>query len=91
MSTRTDELFDKGILLINAEKPRGTPVFKDLVTEPPASEAEFIGLWKLYIVALIAQRMKDFDVKGTAADQLYRSLEDQGLLEAGADWRGYFA
>jgi hypothetical protein len=85
LSTRTDELFDKNILLINAEKPRGTPVFKDLVTEPPASEAEFIGLWKLYIVALIAQRMKEFDVKGTAAERLYKSLEDQGLLDARAD------
>jgi hypothetical protein len=85
LSTRTDELFDKGILLVSAEKPRGTPVFKDLVIEPPASEAEFIGLWKLYIAALIAQRMKEFDVKGTSAEQLYRSLGDQGLLEVGAD------
>jgi hypothetical protein len=42
-------------------------------------------LWKLYIVALIAQRMKEFDVKGTSADQLYESLGDQGLLDADAD------
>ena len=55
------------------------------MTEPPASEAEFIGLWKLYIVALIAQRMKEFDVKGTAAERLYKSLADQNLLESGAD------
>jgi hypothetical protein len=85
LSTRTDELFDKGILLISAEKPRGTPVFKDLVIEPPASEAEFIGLWKLYIVVLIAQRMKEFEIKGTSADQLYMSLGDQGLLDSKAD------
>jgi hypothetical protein len=85
LSTRTDQLFDKGILLVSAEKPRGTPVFKDLITEPPASEAEFIGLWKLYIVTLIAQRMKEFDVKGAAAERLYQSLADQGLFDADAD------
>jgi hypothetical protein len=85
LSTRADALFHKGIVLISAEKPRGTPVFKDLVTEPPASEAEFVGLWKLYIAALIAQKMKEFDVKGGAAARLYESLTDQGLLEAGAD------
>jgi len=85
LSTRADELFDKGILLVNAERPRGTPVFKDLIIEPPASELEFIGLWKLYITMLIAQRLKEFDVRGTAADRLYKTLEDQGLLEAGAD------
>ena len=85
LSTRTDELFDKGILLVSAEKPRGAPVFKDLVTEPPASEAEFVNLWKLYIAALIAQRMKEFDLKGAPAERLYKSLAEQNLLEADAD------
>ncbi len=28
--TKTDDLFDRSILLITAEKPRGTTVFKDL-------------------------------------------------------------
>src|SRR5262249_18375809 len=56
LSAKSDDLFDKRILLITGEKPRGTPVFKELVTDPPASEAEFIGLWKLYIASLIAER-----------------------------------
>jgi hypothetical protein len=85
LSTKADELFDKSILLVTAEKPRGTPVFKDLVTDPPASEAEFTCLWKLYIIVLIAQRMKEFDLKGPAAEQLYTSLQEQGLLEPDAD------
>src|ERR1700680_2019928 len=45
LSAKSNELFDKRILLITAEEPRGTPVFKELVTEPPAAEAEFVGLW----------------------------------------------
>lgn len=55
--TKTDELFDKKILLITAERPRGATVFKDLVADPPTSENEFIALWKLYIVTLVAQSM----------------------------------
>jgi hypothetical protein len=85
LSARTNYLFDKNILLVSAEKPRGTPVFKSLVADPPTSEAEFVGLWKLYIVALIAQKMKEFDIKGNAAEQLYKSLEEQGLLETTTD------
>jgi hypothetical protein len=59
LAAKATELFDKSILLIPAEKPRGTPAFKELVTDPPASEAEFAGLWKLYIITLIAQATND--------------------------------
>jgi hypothetical protein len=85
LSAKDDELLAKNILLISAEKPRGTPVFKELITDPPASEKEFEGLWKLYIVSLIAQRMKDFDIKGTAATKLYEYLTDEGLLNLNND------
>jgi hypothetical protein len=56
LSAKSDELFDKRILLITAEEPRGAPVFKELVTEPPVVEAEFVGLWKLYLLSLIAKK-----------------------------------
>ena len=46
------ELFDKGIILIPAENPKGSAAFKDLVTNPPASEEEFINLWKLSAVPI---------------------------------------
>lgn len=81
LSEKAGELFDKGILLITAEKPRGTPVFKELVSEPPTTEIEFIALWKLYIVSIIARQMVEYEVKGLAADELYEKLKDQGLLE----------
>ena len=31
---KTDEFFDRGILLVAAENPRGATVFKDLATDP---------------------------------------------------------
>jgi hypothetical protein len=49
---RAQELRDHGIYVISAENPRGAPVFKDLVADPPTNEDEFRGLWKLYFLAL---------------------------------------
>jgi hypothetical protein len=80
LTTRVDDFFDRGILLVAAENPRGATVFKDLVADPPTSEQEFIVLWKLYILAIIAQQMRDYDFRGSHADKIYRSLEDAGLL-----------
>ena len=48
---RRNQLFDKGVLVTPGENPRGTPAFRALVTDPPASEREFIALWKLYLAS----------------------------------------
>jgi len=82
LTTRTDELFDRGIILVAAENPRGAPAFKDLVADPPASEQEFTALWKLYLLALIAETFREFGVSGSDADVLTQSLSEAGLIEA---------
>ena len=81
LTTRVDDFFDRGILLVAAENPRGATVFKDLVADPPTGEQEFIVLWKLYILGIITQQMRDYDFRDLHADKIYRSLEDAGLLE----------
>ncbi len=87
LAAKADELFDKDILLVTAERPRGATVFKDLVADPPTTEAEFVNLWKLYIVTLVAQKIKEFDIGAFNADakKLISILEDQKLLEADFD------
>jgi hypothetical protein len=87
LAAKSDDLFDQNILLVTAENPRGATVFKDLVADPPTSENEFIGLWKLYIVTLVAQKIKEFGVDGGGSHlkKLISILEDQGLLEADFD------
>jgi hypothetical protein len=82
---RSDNFFDENILLVSAEKPRGTPVFKDLVSSPPTSETDFVSLWKLYIVTLVAQKIHEFGLNGEHARKLTDILEREGLLEAGFD------
>jgi len=70
-----NELFESGVLIKSGENPRGTPAFKDLVSDPPASEEEFRGLWKLYCLSLIGIVLRDFDVRSEEAAQLNAHLE----------------
>jgi hypothetical protein len=77
-----DDLFDKNILLVSAENIRGDPAFKSLTLDPPTSEREFINLWKLYFVTLIARALVEYGIKGSSVDKLKRVLEENGLLPA---------
>src|SRR4029450_8378177 len=83
--TKRNELFDKGILLVAGEKPRGVPVFKDLVADPPTTEQEFVSLWKLYIASIVASELKQDGLDARDAKRLIGILEDQKFLEADFD------
>jgi hypothetical protein len=78
---RQSEFFDEGILIIGAENPRGDTVFKDIIAEPPASEIEFVALWKLYLLILIAKELREYDIKSSSSAIIFKSLEDAGFLE----------
>jgi hypothetical protein len=76
----TDELFDRRVLLVSAESPRGAPAFKDLETDPPTSEREFTSIWKLYFLSLLARAFRDFGINNASSAEIERLLEEQGLL-----------
>ncbi|MGD9656912.1 MAG: hypothetical protein AB7U61_04605 [Methylocystis sp.] len=81
LTERESIFFQRKTILVAGENPRGDTVFRGLVTEPPASEAEFIILWKLYIIAIIAKDMRKNNIIGEAR-KVYLLLEDEGLLES---------
>src|ERR1700730_17488270 len=81
LMTKAGDFFDKRILLVAAENPRGATVFKDLVSDPPTTENEFIALWKIYVLTIIAQQLREYDIRGSNIDRVYRALEDARLLE----------
>jgi len=83
--SRSDDLFDRSIILAPAENPRGTPAFKDLVLDPPTTEAEFEGLWKLYIAAISDGVIEEFGFKGPATTRLRDSLAREGLIPGRGD------
>lgn len=76
---KADSLIDKNIILVPAENPRGTPAFRELATDPPASENEFVSLWKLYFLALLSASFKEYGIEGEEAEHIRRALAAEGL------------
>lgn len=85
---RTDALFDRDVILVPAENPRGTPAFRDLATDPPASEAEFINLWKLYFLSLLSSAFEEYGILGTEAEHLREILAGEGLAKGTLSLQG---
>lgn len=83
--TRTNDLFDQRILLAPAENPRGTPAFSDLVADPPASEREFVSLWKIYLLSLLCGVFEEYGFRGDSATEVRAFLEGEGLLRGKSD------
>ncbi|MFG3700818.1 P-loop ATPase, Sll1717 family [Micromonospora sp. NPDC047620] len=80
---RENELFDRGILIAPAVKPRGSGAFEGMTDDPPTSEAEFVGLWKIYFLLLIAEKIEDFGMDSDATRQLIQILTDAKLRPPG--------
>jgi hypothetical protein len=84
VSQRDELRMQRRIVIVPAENPRGTPVFRDLAASPPATEEEFRGMWKLYFLALLASYIRHNNsvtkVSNVAADDVVRFLEENGLL-----------
>jgi hypothetical protein len=78
--TRSSELFDRQTLLVPCENPRGAPAFKSLATDPPATEQEFVALWKLYFACLLSGALSNYGITGTHADFLRDKLRENGLV-----------
>jgi hypothetical protein len=75
-----DELFDKNVLVVSAEKPRGTPVFKNLNIDPPASEEEFVMLWKLYFALIVTNQMIEYDFRDSHSEKVIEILREINLI-----------
>lgn len=75
-----DDLFDKGILLVVAENPRGAPAFANVKDDPPPDERHFIELWKLYTLALIGRELADYQIKTPETNEVLSILANEGLL-----------
>jgi hypothetical protein len=79
--SRNSDLFDRSILLVAGENPRGATAFRDLVTDPPASEREFVGLWKLYVASLLHGALAEYGIRNASAAELETALAREGLVK----------
>jgi hypothetical protein len=83
---KQSELFDRGVLLCPGENPRGSPAFKTLLIDPPATEQEFVALWKLYLLCLLSAKLDEY---GTSSEstELKTTLVDSGLATRGKSFQ----
>jgi hypothetical protein len=79
LQKRKPELNERGIVIIAGENVRGTPVFKDLIADPPASEEQFRNLWKVYLLSLIGSTIARVDMQGPHARRVVEALEGAKL------------
>lgn len=86
---RKDELAGRGIEIIPAENIRGAPIFGDLVQDPPTTEREFIGLWKLYFLSLVGMYLFTSECsKGKYSQEVLEALQQAGLVKEGLTLQG---
>jgi len=78
---KSGELFDRNIVLVAGENPRGATAFRNLATDPPVSEREFVGLWKLYIASLLHDALAEFGIRNEPSGQLEEALMREGLVK----------
>ncbi|OAM77791.1 hypothetical protein A3840_08445 [Devosia elaeis] len=76
-----DRLFDESVVMVSGENPRGATVFKDLMSDPPTSEQEFVVLWKIYLLTVVAHELQQLGIQGGEMRSVYVALEEQKLLE----------
>lgn len=80
--SRENELFDRSILIAPGENPTGATAFTEVEEDPPTTETEFVSIWKLYFLVLIANLLSEYDIRSEPADKLISNLKDAGLLTA---------
>lgn len=81
VTNNSEELFRLNrVLTISAENPRGETVFKNLVSDPPTSELEFIGLWKLYILALVIKACDEQEYEHKNLVEVKKALESIEII-----------
>jgi hypothetical protein len=86
--SKSSGLFDRNVLLVAGENPRGATAFRDLVTDPPTSEREFVGLWKLYIASLLHGVLAEYGIRDDSTSQLEAALTREGLVKGTASLAG---
>lgn len=80
LESESGKLFDKKILLMSAENPRGNTVFSGLTTDPPTTETEFINLWKLYFILITNSVLKDWGISDENSEKISKILKESNLL-----------
>lgn len=70
----------ENVLIVSAENPRGTTIFSAIKSDPPTAEVEFIYLWKLYILSMVANTREVVEQLKIKYPDLLKVLEEVGVI-----------
>lgn len=79
--SKDSALRKRNVLLVPGENPRGAPAFRDLVIDPPGTEREFVGLWKLYFASLLHSVLANNAIKNAETQELEQALAREKLVK----------
>jgi hypothetical protein len=82
LRARRKELYERNIIPAAGESVRGTPIFADLIADPPASEEQFRGLWKLYFLSLMGTALRIAKIDNENSRRLLSALEEADLVSS---------
>jgi hypothetical protein len=91
LHTNSSALAEKRIYLLFAENPRGATAFTDLQTQPPASELEFVNLWKLYLLTLLGECFINAEACSPSGKKVVEALRSSGLLTTKSPLATFFS
>lgn len=80
LNSKEYDFISKNILIVSASNMRGESIFSDLKSSPPPSETSFVYLWKIYILVLLASKIRDYGINNKESLKLQIALEEAGLL-----------
>ncbi len=75
-----DELRRRGVVLVGAESLVDDPVFNNLPNLPSLTGRQFVGLWKLYFLTLVGDKLRTLQFKDARAIDVITQLEESQLL-----------
>ncbi|OGG57792.1 hypothetical protein A2765_05160 [Candidatus Kaiserbacteria bacterium RIFCSPHIGHO2_01_FULL_56_24] len=76
----TGRAVPQNVKIIPAEDTRGDPVFSAIKQDPPTSEIQFVYLWKLYILSLIASDPQILEILKRDHSELVEQLSSVGVI-----------
>ncbi|MFT0866001.1 P-loop ATPase, Sll1717 family [Pseudomonas sp. CAM1A] len=80
LTNNTDEFKGRNILLTPAENPLGASAFQELIDNDSCNESDLTYIWKLYILQLIAAKLRETGTANSVSSKLIETLETAGLL-----------
>ena len=73
-------LFDNNVIAVAGERPKGAPAFSTIENDMPENETEFVNLWKIYILSLVGQQMRDYGISNEPSRKVYDALGAAGII-----------